>query len=1021
MAKDNKDNKDNKNQNGDAQNIEGVLAQLRRSYSDEAENTDDFIDIKSESDNVSHDELQAMLRSQFLSDDLQEPEENEDEYFIDEDFLSDASQVDDDYNGDDTDIDYIENIEKEEEFDYGYYEKYGEDYKEDALEEEINEENQDDEEAALYQGIEEGYWQDSQGDEEILFDEGLEAIQEEYNQADKEAYEAEENQEIQKGARTSISINPLYRKNSGESYFDDEDDAEDSLWGEEEGYTSLTLDDDGDEASTFEWIEDPRTDAERAEDNYVGVFYRQNPDPYENIPFKDRILENAPTVDSLEAELDNTDDDFPLEEFAEVESIPLRLDDDFDNEAFEEKNKVSTVAASDIESLDRSDLALLLEFGYREDVLRNVSDEKIDGFSKDELIDEIAQESSLNTEADTESFANNFADKDNDLEKQEKEKREEQMRHEKLKRKLNKQYDVYRKKRSGILIRLIISSVITLGLFVYELISVLDVGLGGIFNRDEYFFAYALVGLQLLIFAALPAIKSIYDSFQRLLTSRIDAYFIAGLSLIVTVIYDFVVVFERKEIPPTFHFCAALVIVFAELSELMRLVAEIRNYEYYFMEYLFDDITDVEKFKYTLLKSEGRGSVAEKMYLGGLDEKTEIFVPQSVETANGFFDASDVESKRNRATFGWIAASIVSAFILTIVSGIIYEEIWIAAAAFALTFNLMMPITALVVEWVPFERLSKQNYAYGAAFASEGAAEQVDRCDMPVFDDLHIFEQCESKNVNLAIYDSTPKSVLLACLNSVYSEIGGPLKTTFANAKIEPLGKCQISRVAKGGIEARVGANYSVLIGDEQFMARYGITFPEVVLARMEDKIFTLCVSINNRTTARIAVKYKINETFYSIMQKLTEDKIQCAVQTYDPMISAELISRVRPFKGAPVNVVHKSAADYSLEQHKHKTSALYSVMGEDLCVIARGSRLNLAVALSNARKLRKLRLALNICSGALICIGALSSLMFVLSEKLMSVNWLIVLMYWLISGILMTALTVWRFPQRDRFIFKKK
>ena len=119
MAKDNKDNKDNKNQNGDAQNIEGVLAQLRRSYSDEAENADDFIDIESESDNVSHDELQAMLRSQFLSDDLQEPEENEDEYFIDEDFLSDASQVDDDYNGDDTDIDYIEKIEKEEEFDYG--------------------------------------------------------------------------------------------------------------------------------------------------------------------------------------------------------------------------------------------------------------------------------------------------------------------------------------------------------------------------------------------------------------------------------------------------------------------------------------------------------------------------------------------------------------------------------------------------------------------------------------------------------------------------------------------------------------------------------------------------------------------------------------------------------------------------------------------------------------------------------------------------------------------------------------
>lgn len=985
-------------ENNGAQSIDGVLEQLKRSYAEKSDGADDIMENKVASDDMSHDELQAMLRSQFMNGEEQKVEDGDDTYFIDEDFLKDAYTEE------------VDDYKDKKEDDYGYYEEDGEDNKEDALEEEIYEEDQDDKEATLYQKLEKGYKEGYEDDEEVFVVEGPQAIQkEEYNQADEEIYEAEENQEIQEGSGKSIQINPLFNKNKENAYFEDDEDY--SLWNEEESYTPIVLDDIEDDKSTFELTEDTRTDAEKSEQNYVGAFYRVNShDPYENMPFKDRIAENAPTVDSLEAELDKIEDGFSLEEFDEVKSTPLMLEDDESDfvEPQDKRNGINKIPA-DIDSLDRSDLALLLEFGYGDDVLRNVSDEKMSGISSEELMEEISEE-----DASTDAEASELA-------KQEQAKKEEQGRFERLCGKLNKQYDAYRKKRSGIFKRLIISSAIAFILLIYEIISVLNVDIGGIFNRELYFVAYALVGLQLLIFVALPAIKSIYESFQRLFTSQIDGYFIAGVSLLVTVLYDFVVVFERKDVPPTFHFCAALVIVFAELSELMRLVAEIRGFEYYFMEYLFDDITEVEKFKYTLIKSEGRGSVAEKMYLGGLDEKTRVYTPQNVETASGFFDASDVESRKNRATFGWIAASIVSAFILTIVSGIIYEEVWVAAATFALTFNLMMPITALVVEWAPFERLSKQNYAYGAAFASEGSVERVDKCDMLVFDDLHIFEECNSKSVNLAIYDSTPKAVLLSCLNSVYSEVGGPLRATFSNDKLQSLGSCKISRVAKGGIEALVGSSYSVLIGDEQFMSRYGISFPDAALSKLEDKIFTFCVSINNRVTARIAVKYKINETFYNIVQKLTEDKISCAVQTYDPMISAELIARVRPFKGAPVNVVHKSAADYSLEQHKHKTSALYSVMGEDLCVIARGSRLNLAVALSNAKKLGKLRKLLNICSGALICLGALSALLLVLSEKLMTVNWLVVLVYWLISGAIMAGLTAWKFPQRDRFIFNKK
>ena len=1002
--------------NNGAQNIDGVLEQLKRSYADGSGVADDVIENDGASNDMSHEDLQAMLRSQFLDDNQGSSEvatEEDDIYAISEEFLNNEFEFDDDeYSR--FEIEQESEVDDEEKL----YEADGKSIEEAPLEKEVDEKVQDDKEATLYQGIEQGFEQTNQDDEKIIVDEGFEAPQkEENNEASQEIYETKEPKEVHEGVQKSIQIIPKrhnYNQNDDGDYFDDE-----GLWNENEVLTPIPLsDNDSDDGSLFELTDDTRTDAEKAGDHYVGMFYRSNEyDPYENVPFKDRILENAPTIESLEAALDKaSQENFDFDSAINSTESGV-LGENVDENVDENQSDDSIVKEGE---LDRSDVALLLEFGYDADLLRRVSSEQATDFSNESLLEEISDDDKESNGDILEQADSDDSDK-NASESQEQARQQEKKRFEKLKAKLNKQYEAYRKKRVSLLVRLIISAIFAFALFVFELIPILNDNAGGIFNRELYFVAFELVGLQILVFAAIPAIKSIYESFQRLFSARIDAYFLAGVSLIFTIIYDFVVVFQYKDVPPTFHFCAALVIVFAELSELMRLLSEMKGFEYYFMEYLFDDVGDFERFKYTLIKSEGKNSIAEKMYIGGIDEKTDIYFPQMVESAGGFFDASDVESRRNRATFGWVAASIAAAFILTIVSGIIYEKIWIAAASFIITFNLMMPITALISEWLPFYRLSKQSYAYGAAFASEGALEQIDNCDMLIFNDLHIFEPCGSNSVSLAMYDSTPKTVLLSCLNSVYSEIGGPLQLAFSSIKVQSLGECRINRVAKSGVEAFVGNGYSVLIGDEQFMSRYGITFPDATLAKLEDKMFTLCVSINNRVTARIAVKYKINDTFYNIVQKLTEDKIYCAIQTYDPMINAELIARVSPFKGAPINVVHKSSTDHALEKHAHKTSALYSVMGEDLCVLARGSRLNLAVALSNAKKLRVLRKIFNICSGTLICGGGITAMLIVLSEKLMTVSWMSVFMYWLISGVLAVVIMAWKFPQRDRFIFRKK
>lgn len=1016
-----------KEEKNSAQNIDGVLRQLKESYStDTDENTAAPIEDESVAEEVSGDELQARLRSRFLSDDAQSTEDAAEDYLIDEDFLRDVSADDVDDLTENEEYSKESIYELDDDLDEEDYREFDKEIGEKEAEEEAEENAEDGVENMEVESYSEGYKEIQEvyeEGEEILTSGGLETLAEEANEDEKDSEASEQNDE------------DIPLKNSDGVYFEDDEDY--SLWREEESYTPIELDDadnyddesdapitaeditgyDEDEPS-FEIAEDTRTPAEISEDNYVDVFYRDNEyDPYENMSFKERISEGAPTVDSLEAELDGEPEDFSLEEFDEAESMPLSIDDADVSPADVDEVVTDSKTSSPIADLDNSDLALLLEFGYTEEVLENVPDEIIDNILVDESVYGIDEDSNNGSDVKK-------TDDDTDVLTNDAEQEDSSAHFQRSKQKLTKQYGAYRKKRGGILFRLIISAALTLVLFLYELIPLFSDELGGLFNREEYFFAYALVGLQILIFAFIPAIKSIYESFKKVLLQGINAYFIAGAFAAITVIYDFIVVFVRGEgeVPPTFHFCVALILIMAELSELMKLSAEIKNYEYYFSEYLFDgEMTEVENFKYTLVKSEGRGSIAEKMYVGGLDAKTVVYAPQSLETTSGFFESSKKKSKKNKVTFSWIIASAVVALISTIVSGIIYDSVWIAASAFILTLNLMMPIIAIIIEWLPFEKLSSQNYYYGAAFASEGALEDIEKCDMLVFNDLHMFEPCDAKSVNLAIYDSTSRSVLLSCLNSVYSEIGGPLRSAFASVNVRPIGKCKINRVARSGVEAVVGSSYSVLIGDEQFMSRYGIFFPKAALGKEEDKIFTLCVAINNRATARIAVKYKINDTFYSILQKLQEDKISCVVQTYDPMISAELVARVRPYKGAPVNIVHKNSADYTLEKHSHKTGALYSVMNSELPVFARGSRLNLAVALSNAKKMRKLRTLLNICSGALISVGAILSFAVVLSEKLMSVNWLFVFIYWIVSAAVMIGLFIWKFPQKDRFIFNKK
>ena len=636
--------------------------------------------------------------------------------------------------------------------------------------------------------------------------------------------------------------------------------------------------------------------------------------------------------------------------------------------------------------LDGADISLLMQFGCQEEVLSRCSEQTIQKIADEEVLEEIST-------ASAEKSADNG-----------------------VKTKVLARNEAYQRSRGALLVKLALGALLTLVLFIYEgLPQIFGVEFPGILNREGYFISYVFLGLQTAVLYGVLVYRQIWQGMKKLFSRTPDMYSVISVLAASTVIYDISILFVDGAIPFTFHFLLALSILIAVLLDYQVLVSEKRSFEFYFSDILSGK-EDAHAKRFTLCRSEGSSSSAEKMYAGGLDSSKKVLFPIEVDSSVGFFSALKTRSKSSRILAFLIIPVIVFSLVVGVMTLVFLEEIYLSLAALTVSLFMCMPVIWTVARWLPFDIISQRFSADGYAFASEGAMERYADCDIAIFSDMHLFAKCAPSSVNLLLYDATAKEVLLGCLNAVYSKIGGPMGTTFKAAQSSKFEQCNINRIARSGIEAVVGSNYSVLLGTEAFMLRYGIKFPKVTLKDQSDEIFTLCVSINGRVSARIAVKYSVNEVFEMLLLRLDEDGIGCAVETFDPMINSQTLTRIREGADVPVNIIHLGADDYVSKLDEKREKMLFNASGEKLGVVAEGSRLNLAVALSAAKQLKRLRLFTD-----LLCVGisALAAFITVLVVSLGAIDGFsqfFILLYWILSAGGFAAL-MWKFlPRSDRY-----
>ncbi len=660
---------------------------------------------------------------------------------------------------------------------------------------------------------------------------------------------------------------------------------------------------------------------------------------------------------------------------------------------------------TEISSLELSELLLNYESEQAEDFLNFDHSRTSNDFDRVDKITPSVFDLMLQCGCEEELDAMTDADTPSDLGDDEKLNlsKQEEAKQDFLKQSEALRYRFKNQKIYGVL-QLLGMILLTIGLIFYEIMPVLRISTGGITDFRQYPGSYILLGLQLLLFCTLFLWKKLLNGAKRIFTNSPNIYSVFFVMIFGVALYDMSMIFiSQSTLPPTFHSFIAVLLLYAKIVEFCMLW---RNERVFFLFASFFDRDDVSK--YTLAKSEGKDSLAEKIYQGGVDYSQNIYLPQRIKYPYDF------EKNFGPMCFasGWMKWLLPCATIMSVISFMISTLLnrgWYGnALAAIMVFFVTLPLSALTATLVPMLISTKRLVRRGIALTSEDVMERYEKADMMVFSDFHLLQPCSAKDTGIYLYDKDQCAFLLSCLKRVYSIIGSPLAAIFSDLPdLCDIESIQILRITQGEMEVLIDKKHVLLLGDLEFMNRCGLRFPT---DETPNDRASVCISLDGRVSAKLSVCYKIEQIFEMLAERLAKEGVHSVVETYDPMICAELIAVLRKAGTSPISVVHKNASDLTRSQcHKMRER-------ESVGLFVYSSRLKLAEALVWCKRLRKSKRASEWLSFLFALIGLTVTALGLIFGWISGFYQYWLLLYMVLSNISILILSVVTLPRSDYF-----
>lgn len=514
-----------------------------------------------------------------------------------------------------------------------------------------------------------------------------------------------------------------------------------------------------------------------------------------------------------------------------------------------------------------------------------------------------------------------------------------------------------------------------------ELMPILGIVPDGFLDYEAFRAVYVLIDAQLFLFVAALNYEKLLDGVKKMLSPMANFYSVLSVTVISTLLGSILSCFcMTDDVPRLYNFISAFYLL---LSYLLEYFERRRKKE-------GTDILEKGDGVFTIRRSQGKNSSAEKMYSGGVDPDKSIFELVEIEEKSFYpaFSREKVEKNSNFSNgiiIGAITPAIIFGIIMAVLTMVFDRGLYMAFNTFSFGVVAISPVSAIVAYYLPLLISHKRLLSRGCVIAGYESARDVADCDVLIFNDTHLFKDCEAKDAGIKLFcDESKTRELFVCLACAYAKIGGPMKNTFSSVLGNESHKVSMIRIARNGFEAVIDNKNNLIVGSAEYLSRYGI-YAEGGRDGKESGV--IYVSLNSELSAKINVFYRTQPLFEALSEILDDNNVRSVIETYDPMITGKYVARVRDAFLSPISVIHKNINDY-----KAGSKGKYPLLR--FGVFATASRLKLVELICFCKSLCKIRRINNVVLIGSYIFSCLLCISFVINGAIVNANMLWVLLY---------------------------
>ncbi len=458
---------------------------------------------------------------------------------------------------------------------------------------------------------------------------------------------------------------------------------------------------------------------------------------------------------------------------------------------------------------------------------------------------------------------------------------------------------VYRKRMRKSLIRIIIVSILALGILFLELATKESSLHGDFAKQGRYGIIYILIDLQLLFFIAIAMLDSMRNGMAGIIKWKLNTDSLLVVSVFFAAAYSLVILFSDPYAADLklYNLPAAFASLCAAVSAYMCAKKDYRCFR----------IVASKRPKYTACELTGGTKEADEFYKY-LFEDSDIYTVKRTHFADGFVERTEKRPKSEDVLNFIVPVIFLAGAALFAVMSLLGSETVSAYAAFSIIIAASVPATSFFMITLPVVSANRIGAKHSTAFVGNAIAEEYATASVLSFADTEVYPASLVKITNIRMYGDYRIDAVLTDLAKLFKYVGGPLSKVLSATLSENVEKPALIRVIESANDglcvAMDGHNY--FLGKKSYMRRYRFESPidegDDTYERGVGSV--MYVVIDERLAAKLYIKYTINPLFDSLLKDMYKAGLCLGVKTLDPNINNDLIASGITFRKCPISVL---------------------------------------------------------------------------------------------------------------------